>query len=204
MKTSTSLVINRQTGKARSLGKIKQRADILDSKPKRKARSIDADNLLANASKFGVSVSRISKLLASGDTERAVGILQRKMLDAIVNVIPIAEQEYKLRPTQSQAYALNGLVSQARELAHDIQNTGDRQKLAITLVQEIIMPAFREVAQAVIDEHYALRKRVDDKVNERDRARVSDLIDQAGQSIARAAADQYKTVANRITESITK
>jgi len=153
-------------------------------------------------SRFSLPAKQITQMIQEGNVDKAIGHFQKQMLDAVTRIIPIAEKQYRRNPTQSYAYALNALVSQARELASDLQNTGDRQKLAATLSREILMPAFRAVAQILVDEHHSLRRRLDEKILPEERRRAMDLIDSAGATIARHAAEQYKTAVMQINEVI--
>ncbi len=163
-----------------------------------------AVDIKQTASRFDLPAREVTRLIREGNIDKAVGHFQKQMLDAVTRIIPIAERQYRKNPTQSYAYALNALVSQARELAGDLQNTGDRQKLAFTLAHEILMPAFRSVAQAIVDEHYRLRRSLEDKLSAEDRPRVNNLIESSGENIARVASEQYKQAVQNINQAIVK
>lgn len=154
------------------------------------------------ASKFGVSTDEISRMIDNGDHEKAVGYFQKKMLAAIVQLIPLAEAKYKKYRNQSDAYALNALVSQARELAQDLQATGDRQKLALTIVQEVLMPGFRAIVQEIVDEHYNLKRDMEDYVEPKKVRKFKERVDVSGQRVARHAQKIYISISERINDML--
>lgn len=156
------------------------------------------------ASQFGVPSKEVVSLLETGDIDKAVGFFQKKMLAAIIRLIPIAEKQYKRNPTQSFAYSMNALISQARELAQDLQATGDRQQLAMTLINEVLRPAFMTLAQTIVQEHFALKQNLEDKTKPAEVRRMKELVEQTGRTVAKTASELFQSSSVRIQEMISK
>lgn len=184
--------------KARKKRDKKAKKDLVVAKDREKS-------LKKVGSKFGVSAKEVAKMIDKGDTEKAVGYFQKKLLAATVMLIPIAERKYKKTGAQSHAYAMNALISTARELAQDLQATGDRQKLALKVIGEILQPAFRAVAQSIIDEHYSLKKDLEDYCADGESKRkMKERVDRSGMAVARHARLVYENVSERTNEALIK
>lgn len=173
---------------------------------RRKLRhSKDAEKDLKKvSSKFGLSVRDINKMIETGDTERAVGYFQKKLLSAIVALIPIAEKQYKKSKSQSQAYAMNAMISTARELAQDLQATADRKKLAQQIAQDVLMPAFRSIVQSIVDEHYILKKDLEDDLQPKRIRKGKERVDATAKNIAKLTQQIYVNLAERINEMLVR
>lgn len=196
-----SVKINRSSGSSSLLPAV--RGNKTERFGMKKAKTVEKD-LKNIASKFGLSTKEISKMIDGGDVDRAVGFFQKKMLSAVVNLIPIAEKKYKKYGTQGHAYALNAMISGARELASDLQATADRQKLALTIVQEILMPAFRAIVQSIVDEHYTLKRDLEDYSKTKYTMKMKERIDQSGQVIAKHARAVYENTSGRINDMLVR
>jgi hypothetical protein len=162
------------------------------------------EDIKKHASEFKVSVKDINAMIEEGDTERAVGYFQKRLLATIVAMIPIAERQYRKYRTQSLAYAMTSLTGTARELAQDLQATADRQKLAMTIAHEILMPGFRAIAQSILDEHYSLKRDLEDDLHPKRVRRGKEKIDNTGRRIASHAEKVYRNVAERIHEALVR
>lgn len=149
-------------------------------------------------SDFGLSAREIRELMDDGDTEKSVSQFQRKMFNTLVRLLPIAEKAYRRNPTQSMGFALNGLISQTRELGHDLQATADRQQLARRLASEVLEPAFRAMAHNMVDTHHSFKRTVETRLKTPHVARTSADLDAMTAGIAKHCQEQYASVVAEI------
>lgn len=153
-------------------------------------------------SSFGTKAKEVYDLIQKGDMDKAIVTFQRQMLATLMRLIPMAEKEYRKYKKEYTAYALNSLISQARELTSDIQSSDDRAKLANTLVMEVVMPAFQQSVQEMINSHYALKMRIKSKVKNPDL--VEDAVDTCAKDIAQYMNEVFRSTAEQIKQMLTK
>lgn len=99
---------------------------------------------------FGEETSHILELIEGGENDSAEKRILRDALRMTVDLIPIAEQSYRDRPSQSSAYALNSLITQAREMLADISAADDRGVLATKISEEFLHTFVRDIAQNIL------------------------------------------------------
>jgi len=122
----------------------------------------------------------------------------------LVELIPYAEDEYRSNPKERNAYAMNSLISQARELVADIQAERDSKGLALRLSHEILSPAFVSMAQNVIDTIYYLKRTIDPNILPDEQRRVYKHMDEAARSIASYMEMTYNETRDRIIETMSE
>jgi uncharacterized protein YehS (DUF1456 family) len=176
----------------------------IKKKRSKKILSLDQQNkkLKKLGSTFGVKAKEVYDLIQKGDMDKAIVTFQRQMLATLMRLIPMAEKEYRKYKKEYTAYALNSLISQARELTSDIQASDDRARLANTLVMDVLKPAFQQSVQEMINTHYALKMRIKSKVKNPDL--VEDAVDNCAKEIAQFMNEVFRTTAEQIKQSLTK
>lgn len=176
----------------------------IKKKRSKKILSLDQQNkkLKKLGSTFGVKAKEVYDLIQKGDMDKAIVTFQRQMLATLMRLIPMAEKEYRKYKKEYTAYALNSLISQARELTSDIQASDDRARLANTLVMDVVKPAFQQSVQEMINTHYSLKMKLKSKVKNPDL--VEDAIDGCAKDIAQYMNEVFRTTAEQIKQSLTK
>ena len=151
---------------------------------------------------FKDDVTEIASLLEDQQTESAVNRFQRTMLKSLMDLIPIAEDKYRQEGSERAAYALNSLVSQARELIADMQAERDGRQLALQLSSEIIDPAFIGIAQVVIDSLHNLKRSLETYVPEHRHPQLNNLARESAGTIARYIESQRGHIKEKMVESM--
>lgn len=128
-------------------------------------------------STFGIKRKEIQSAVARGDIDDAITQFQRTAYSTLVSVIPIAEKEYRKWKRDNQAYALNALISSARELASDLAASNDRANLAEKLLREGLDPMFRELLQFLAQNSVTQKAFIQDKIKPQHVAGVTAKID---------------------------
>ena len=96
---------------------------------------------------FGQRADIILQLLESdSDTDGALTLLQRTLLQTMVDVLPVVERAVRTSRGQRGVYQLNQCISQIREITTDIQSLRDRGQLGAAVVERVLRPAYLDLA----------------------------------------------------------
>jgi hypothetical protein len=161
-----------------------------------------AETVKQVGSTFGIRRREIMEAVDAGNIDHAVLAFQRQAYSTIVNLIPIAEKAYKKHQREHQAYVLNSLISQGRELAADLMASGDRQQLAETLIREVIEPVFKALLQQFMQEQLQLKTILGDKLKP---AFVPDASREMDESLKRVASimnDLFRSTTTQINKKL--
>jgi len=109
-------------------------------------------------SAFMEEVSSIHDLLEKDSKDSAISKFQKAILMMLIETIPLAEDKYRETLAERSAYAMNTLISQAREVIAEIRADQDRKQLGYELSEYIIFPAFNAIAYNVRSNIYNLQQ----------------------------------------------
>lgn len=151
---------------------------------------------------FGIRKTAIMEAVEAGNIDHAILQFQRQAYATIVNLIPIAEAEYIRDKREHQAYVLNAMISQGRELAADLAASGDSAQLAGLLIQEVIEPMFKALLQQFMQEQMQLKTLLADKFKPDMTADASREMDASIKRIASVMTDLYKSTAVQVNKKI--
>lgn len=135
---------------------------------------------------FGDDAEKIHQLLESNDTDNAVTLLYKRMVQTIVDMIPFAEHAIRKSKGARGVYQINSLVSQLRELMVDIQSSQDRGLLGQSLMSNIISPGLKTIATEMVQEYSYIK--ADLKAADMEDKEYQRLVSLTNESRARLAA----------------
>lgn len=161
-----------------------------------------AETVKSVGSTFGVRKREIMAAVQEGNIDHAVMHFTRQAYSTIVTLIPIAEKAYKKHQREHQAYVLNALISQGRELAADLVATDDRRRLGETLIKEILEPAFKNVLQQMMQEQLQLKVILSDKIQPKYTERVSAEMDESLKRVAGAMNLVFHATSEQISKKL--
>lgn len=137
-----------------------------DEAPKKKKVLAIADVKLKKITKLsskaeaktliGANVEQIHQLLEAKNNEVAIPLIYRKILQGLVDVLPLAEIQVRKTKGAKGIYQVNTLISSIREVLNDIQASQDRSMLGHSLVEQVIKPTFSDLAQIMVREYAAI------------------------------------------------
>lgn len=153
-------------------------------------------------SMFEGQVDLISGLLDEADSAEGVRRFQVISLKMLVDLVPYAEKAYRDDPKQSNAYTINALLTQIRELITDLTSEDDRGELIQTIMMEILRPAFLQMGQILLDNMYSLRNEIDGDVQPERTKRVKEAIDQSTRDMALAFQTLFYDIQKRVAEQV--
>jgi hypothetical protein len=182
----------------------KAKAPLIEPKPIRGVKNTVAAievKTIAKAATFGRTLARLRKERANGDVDEA---LQKEILTAMLNstnkMISVCEKAVITNPAaiKSLAYPYNSLVSQSREIMHDLrllQVTGQQSEKMVGLVQS----AMGNIVQSLVDVNSIYKAQAQSKLSsEKDKAKVAKAFEEAMRLTAKALDEHYKGLVNNI------
>lgn len=105
---------------------------------------------------IGDSAEDIQQLLEVGDNDNATALMLKRMLQALIDLVPYAEHNVRKSKGQRGVYQINSLISSIRELMVDLQSAQDRGAIGEALNEKILRPAFLDVAMMLVKENALL------------------------------------------------
>ena len=175
------------------------------SKPK--AKKLAQLEKLANTaevvkSTFGIKRSEIARAIEDGNIDAAILTFQKQAYATILKLIPIAEKAYLKDKQDRQAYVLNALISQGRELAADLAASGDRAALVNTVATEILEPAFKGLLQDLLNEIIQTKALLAGKIKPQHESTATQILDDLVRAMAQHMSKTYTTTASSIGNTI--
>jgi hypothetical protein len=104
----------------------------------------------------GDSSEQISQLLESNETDQAVSLMYKRMLQTLLDLLSYSEQYVRKTKAAKGVYQVNALISNIRELMTDIQSAQDRGMLGDAMIERILQPSFREIGSQFVQEFATL------------------------------------------------
>lgn len=98
-------------------------------------------------------------------------------VNMLLNLLPVAENEYRRRPTQSYAYAMNSYIAQIRELMSDLDSSHSQTENIFNLFRTIMRECIMDIGRVIIDGHYDVQKAVKNIVGDEQYDDVKERVD---------------------------
>lgn len=178
-----------------------KRGELVDAK-KSKKKALDKKDRESLSSYFGEHSNKIMELIEMNDSDGAMTLLKKKLLQTTVDILPFAEDVLRGSGTSRGTYQFVTLVSQIRELMADIQADSDRKFIARSISDNIIRPAFMDVAQTMITEHHMFRSQAADLLEPENTKKFNDMTKDLAQLLARKMNEVYRNVEVKVFEAL--
>jgi hypothetical protein len=114
-------------------------------------------NVIERSKALSKDIEEIRQMIDDGDDLDAVSRFQRDSLKAVLELLPIAQAQYKKNPTMSNAYALNSIISQVRELVNDMESAREQAQLVDSILDTYVRPTFLNIASYLLNSSTILR-----------------------------------------------
>lgn len=101
---------------------------------------------------LGDSAEQIHQLLESDSNESASALLRKRLLQEVLDLIPLAVNGVRKTKGQRGVYQVNSLITSIREIMIDMQATQDKGAMGDSIVEKILRPAFMDIATELIKE----------------------------------------------------
>jgi hypothetical protein len=171
-------------------------------KPGKELMVLDKKSVKALKSKFGDHSDTIMNMLEMNNSDGGIALLQKRLLQSTIQLLPLAEEQMTETKAQKGVYQYATLVSQIRELITDIKSNEDRKYIAQKLAEQILRPAFMDLAQDVITKHHDFRRTVETCVKPAHQSEFNTELRKLATSLAESMSAQYKDVALKMFEAL--
>jgi len=149
---------------------VKKRKTEVVKKPTR----ISKLNTKGMRSIVGDSADAIQQLLEDNNNESASSLIQKRLMQTLIDVIPHAEHTIRSTKGARGVYQLNSLITSLRELMIDLQSTRDKGALGAELVERVIRPAFLDIGMELVQADARLDSELKDLVDAATYRRIKD------------------------------
>jgi len=153
---------------------------------------------------FKSDAFRIQEYLRENKTDNAIQAAQKQLLKMMIELIPIAESNFRKYGNERGAYAINAIISQTRELMADIRAEKDSREIAYKIVNEVVHPQFMLIAHNYVDNLYRLRKNIevytDPKLHGAQEA-INTRVSECAKECNLFLQESYKSLRDQVLES---
>ena len=114
---------------------------------------------------FGTLEASASNPDADFRSEQAAKNMQRAALALVLRMIPQAEVNYMHSKKQTDAYAMNAFIDQARELSNDLRMLSDADGQVEHITNRILKPLLLSAGQTLLAEITAIKNSIDTELS---------------------------------------
>lgn len=104
------------------------------------------------------SANDIYRLLEVNDTDSAVQLLYKRVIQSSYQMLSKIEQSMNESSGTRGAYPFNAVASTLRDYLVDLQSSMDKSRLAEAIIDNILRPMFREMASQLVIEMSVIGK----------------------------------------------
>lgn len=167
-----------------------------------KQRKLSKFDKTAVTSIIGDDAETIQQLLEQEDTERATDLLNRRLIQTLIDLLPQLETGIRQSNGRYGVHSLNGTIQTIRELVIDLQARQDRGAVGMQIVESIIRPAFLDIATQIVTEYATVLSDMKDLVPEGVYARVrQSQMDSRGR-VANVINSKYEEIKSQTVQAL--
>jgi hypothetical protein len=151
---------------------------------------------------FGQRSDDIIDLLELDNADGALSLISKTLLQTLIDVLPVIERNVRRTKGQRGVYQLNQVISQVREMCHDIQAYKDKSRMGTLLVERHIRPAFLDIAVQITAAFAELEGASRNRMSKTDFEDYRDnSLNLMKRNIASYMSQQYDSVADGVVKS---
>jgi hypothetical protein len=153
-------------------------------------------------SMFGQRSDTIIQLLELSDTDGAASLTTRTLIQTLVDVLPLAERGVRRSNGMRGVMGLNQIISQIRELLHDLQAYKDRDLVAERIVEKFVRPMFMDLAMQLTTMVVELDAIAKKNMNNADYGRYHESSEQMKKGMAEFMHRQFDALRSGLQSSL--
>ena len=162
----------------------------------------DAQKQLDNSYSTFLANGKEARRILELETSPATGV-EMTSLKMLLDLIPYAERRYRQWSTQPNAYALNSLVENARDIVRELQVAEGQDALLKALVVDSMQPCIHDIAQSMVDAANAVWMAVDMDIDKKNKAKTRDRINSIFLTEAKKIRETLEETRDRILDNTT-
>jgi hypothetical protein len=151
---------------------------------------------------FGDHSDTILEMLEGSNQDGALTLLKRNLLKTVINALPHAEQILIESGTSKGTYQFATLISTIRELIADIQADQDKKFISEALLNNVLKPAYVDIAQNMLSKHFEFLSLSKDLVLPKSKKDFNTAMKTLATDIAADLKVSYKETASKITDHL--
>jgi hypothetical protein len=145
---------------------VTKKKKAVDKAPAVKPVNTAEGNLANLRTIFGEDAEEMVELMESEDNDSAISKLNKRLIQSSINLIAQVEKGIHDSNGRYGVHSYNGLVQTIRELVIDMQSTKDRGALGVTITENILRPAFLDMAMELMQEYAKVAHEVKDTADD--------------------------------------
>lgn len=153
-------------------------------------------------SRFGNKAVLIIQQLEDQDTDGAISMLSRSLLQLVVDLIPVAEQNVRDSKGARGIYQFNQLIASTRELLTDLSALRDKGLLGHRIVERTVRPAFTDIGGQLVLAFVGLEAGARTYMSPEDYAEYKQQLTTAKMSLAQYLEAQYSEIRDQVIASL--
>lgn len=95
-------------------------------------------------------VDNIQHMLEINDSDSAISLIYKRLIQSIVDLLPVAEHNVRVTKAVRGIYQYNTLIESLRSLIIEMQATLDRGAMGEAVIDRILRPIFFDVATQIV------------------------------------------------------
>lgn len=95
-------------------------------------------------------VEKIQNMLEVNDNDTAVSLIYKRLIQSIVDLLPVAENNVRVTKAVRGIYQYNALIESLRSLILEMQAALDRGAMGEAVIDRILRPIFFDVATQIV------------------------------------------------------
>lgn len=140
--------------------------------------------------------------LEAQDTDGAVALLTRSLLQMLVDLMPLAENAVRESRGTRGIHAMNQMVTSIRETLTDLQALRDKGLLGHRIVERTIRPAFMDIGSQIVLGFVDLESRARTSMNQENFLAYQENLKEVKRSIAQYLEAQYREIQEQVIASL--
>lgn len=151
---------------------------------------------------FGPNTEKILRLLEDDDTDPALALIYKRVLQTVVDVLPLAEMGIRSSKGVRGVHGFTMLISQLRELMVDVQSAQDRGMMGETLFANIVVPNASGLAQTVVQEYAMVAADLKSFLSPEDYEKAAGLLKDSRARLANAMTKDFRSIKEGIVNAL--
>lgn len=137
------------------------------------------------------------------DTVDAKTNFQIQTLKMLIDIIPIAEFEYRSYPKASNMQSLTSSINQVRELLADVMIDEDKGDLARRVIENIIEPYTKDLLQQFLQQHYTTLEVIQKRTSSSEYREIRTYMETNLRDLGKYISERRDFYASKLNEDLT-
>jgi hypothetical protein len=153
-------------------------------------------------SRFGPKADTVMEMLEMNDTDGAITLLARSILQTMVGLLPVVEEGVRASKGTRGVYQLNQTVGTVRELMIDIRALQDKGNLGASIVDRTLRPSYADLAVQITLAFTQLVEAAKSRMRPEDLVSFRQMAESTKMALAQFMNTQYLEVRDQVATAL--